>query len=451
MIEFLPLGGGGEIGANSYYVNIKGTGIILDCGMNPQKTGIESLPAFHLLQNKPVDYVLVSHAHQDHLNALPFLVKQFPYIKIITTPQTRAVAELTLHDSVSILRKQLTEDDPALYSHDEVDLLIKSIMYRSYGEIFELRGYNPSGRSFPSARFYNAGHIIGSASVLIEYDDEKLFYTGDINLNAQSLIPGAVLPKQKISTLILETTYGDTDSSAIDSWSKEAARFAVSANKILSNGGSILVPVFSLGKMQEILAVLHKLMIRNKLARTEIYAGGIAEKIIRIYDYNRYVVDYKDPEFILKDIPLNNLYCIGNTEDLFREPCIVLASSGMMVEGTASYNLGLSWLKQKKGAVFTVGYMEDNTPGYIIANAVKGDKIELAGTSIKVNCEIKRFRFPSHSKREDLLEIVDKLHPSNVILVHGSEAAVKWTGSEILKKHKHIKLYAAENKKTIYL
>lgn len=451
MIEFLPLGGGGEIGANSYYLNLNNTGIILDCGMNPQKKGLESLPAFDLLENKPVDYVLVSHAHQDHLNALPFLVQKFPYIKIITTPQTRAVAELTLHDSVSILRKQLMREDPALYSHEEVDLLIKSILYKQYGEEFELKGYSHSRKPYPTAIFYNAGHIIGSASILIEYDDQKLFYTGDINLNAQSLLPGAVLPKEKISTLILETTYGDTDSSTIDTWSKEAARFAAAANKILSNGGSILVPVFSLGKMQELLATLHKLMIRNKLARTEIYAGGVAEKIIRVYDYNRYVVDYKDPEFVLKDITINNLYSISNSKDLFQEPCIVLASSGMMVEGTASYNLAVSWLRQKKGAVFTVGYMEENTPGYLIANASKGDKIQLGGDTIKVNCDIKRFRFPSHSKREDLLEIVDKLKPANVILVHGSEGAIKWTGSEILKRHKHTKLYAAENGKAIYL
>ena len=105
MIKFLPLGGAGEIGANCYYLNIAGTGIILDCGMHPQKTGLDSLPHFSLIENQPVDFVLISHAHQDHLMSLPFLVKRHPYIKIITTRQTRELAELTLHNSVSIMKK----------------------------------------------------------------------------------------------------------------------------------------------------------------------------------------------------------------------------------------------------------------------------------------------------------------------------------------------------------
>ena len=142
MIQFLPLGGAGEIGANSYYLNINGIGIILDCGMHPQKTGWESLPKFNLLEAKPTDYVLISHAHQDHLNALPFLIKKFPHLKIITTPQTRAVAELTLHNAISILKRQVDESEFEIYSRDEVDLLIKSINYKSYNEKFTLSSLN---------------------------------------------------------------------------------------------------------------------------------------------------------------------------------------------------------------------------------------------------------------------------------------------------------------------
>ncbi len=86
MIEFLLIGGEDEIGANCYYLNVNGTGVILDCGMHPKKVGLEALPEFNLLKDKPIDYVLISHAHQDHLNALPFLIKEYPHIKIVTTP-----------------------------------------------------------------------------------------------------------------------------------------------------------------------------------------------------------------------------------------------------------------------------------------------------------------------------------------------------------------------------
>ena len=85
--------------------------------MHPRKKGLEALPNFGLLDDKPVDFVLISHAHQDHLNALPFLVKKLPHIKIITTPQTRALAELTLRNSISILKSQTTNTEIEIYSH----------------------------------------------------------------------------------------------------------------------------------------------------------------------------------------------------------------------------------------------------------------------------------------------------------------------------------------------
>ncbi|HEX7357949.1 MAG TPA: MBL fold metallo-hydrolase, partial [Ignavibacteriaceae bacterium] len=138
MISLLPIGGGNEIGANSYYINFNGNGIILDCGIHPQKTGFESLPNFDLLKDKPIDSCLISHAHQDHIGSLPFLVKNFPYVKIITTPQTRALAELTLHNSVSILKKEIESNGFEFYSHDEVDLLIKMIEYKEYQDKFEI-------------------------------------------------------------------------------------------------------------------------------------------------------------------------------------------------------------------------------------------------------------------------------------------------------------------------
>ena len=451
MINFVPLGGAGEIGANSYYINIAGTGIIIDCGMHPQKTGIEALPEFSLLENKDIDYVLISHAHQDHLSGLPFLIQRYPYIKIITTPQTRALAELTLHDAVSILSKQVTEDELKIYSHDEIDLLIQSIEYRAIGEEFELRGYNHKGSEPVRVTFLDAGHILGSASILIEHKGYKIFYTGDINLKAQSWMKGALFPKLKIDTLLLETTYGATDSSTLNTWKKEAERFASSVNKVINEGGSILIPVFSLGKMQELLKTIWQLMEKGGLVKTDIYTGGIARKICRAYDYNRYVVNSDDPEFELSDVPQKDLYDIENPEEFFKHPCIVLASSGMMIEGTASFKLAKSWLRHKSSAIFTVGYMEKDTPGFVISTSKRGMKIRLSDFSeeIEVKCEIKRFRFSAHSRREDLLKVVDKLNPDKVILVHGDPPAIDWIGASILKENKKRKVFAAEPGKEV--
>ena len=450
MFTLIPLGGAEEIGASCFYLNIEETGIILDCGMHPKKTGLDSLPEFDLIKDLHVDFVLISHAHQDHLGALPFLVKKHPYVRIITTPQTRAIAELTLHDSVSILKEQVREDEGIIfYSHEEIDLLIQSIEYKAYGDEFFLTGYKHKSSEPIKVTFFDAGHILGSAGIQLEFDNRKILYTGDINLSRQELLTGADLPKAKIDTLLLETTYGNTDSLQLRDWNDESEMFAKEANKIINNGGSILIPVFALGKSQEILAVTKELMQKKKLIETDIYTGGLGTKISRVYDYNRYVVKYSNPEFELSKVPQKNIYEIENYESLFKIPSIVLASSGMMLEKTISFQLGKYWLRRSNSAIFTVGFMEETTPGFKFANSLKGNTIQLTNNSelSEVKCIIKNFRFSSHSKREELLEVVKKLRPENVILIHGDPAATEWVRASILKNNQKIKVFITKKGK----
>ncbi|NNL22541.1 MAG: MBL fold metallo-hydrolase, partial [Ignavibacteriaceae bacterium] len=428
MIKFLPLGGAGEIGANCYYLNIEGLGIILDCGMHPQKNGFESLPYFDLLNNEPTDYVLISHAHQDHLNALPFLIKRFPFLKIITTPQTRAVAELTLHNAISILKRRIDDESFEVYTREEVDLLIKSIDYKAYNEKFILKSLNSNTEI--DAEFFDAGHIIGSAGILLNHKSKKIFFTGDINRSSQTLLKGAILPKEKIDILFTETTYGATNSSLSSEWHKETERFTSSINTVLNRGGSVLIPVFALGKLQEMLAAIWLQMQKNIVTKVDIYTGGIGNKINRIYDYNRFVINRNEQELILHDIPQKDLNKEEGLQKLFKYPSIVLASSGMIVEFTKSFELAKTFLLKKDFAIFTVGYMDPSTPGYIIANAKRGDKIQLTDIDkrLEVKCEIKNFKFSAHSNREGLLSIVDKLNPGEIILVHGDPDAIDWMG-----------------------
>ncbi len=454
MTTFLPLGGADDIGASCYYINIEDTGIILDCGTHPRKFGMSSLPEFDLIRDKNVDAALISHAHQDHIDGLPYLVQHHPYIRIVTTPQTRAVAELTLHNTVNILREQLKDETTIRpYTHEEIDLLIQSIEWRSYQETFVVNGYRHTSEHQVFASFHDAGHIIGSAGILVEHDNRKIFFTGDINLDRQMLTPGAVLPPTKVDTLVLECTHGSTDDNELPDREGEQLRFARSANKILERGGSILIPVFALGKLQEMLASIWTLMKKGTLANTDIYTGGVGRKISNVYDKNRFVVPYNDTELLLSDIPQNDLYEIEHLEDLLRRPSIVLASSGMIVENTMSFKLAQRFLSHAKSAIFTVGYMDPQTPGFRIRHSKKGDLIQLTNLSepVNVRCDIERFRFSAHSGREGLLTIVQRLRPATVILVHGEHQSIDWMGHAILQKFPTTKVHAAEIGKQIML
>jgi Cft2 family RNA processing exonuclease len=338
-----------------------------------------------------------------------------------------------------------------IYSHEEIDLLIQSIEYKSYGEEFFLSGYKHISSEEIKITFTDAGHIIGSAGILIEHEENSIFYTGDINLNHQELLTGAVLPEKNINTIIIETTYGSTDSTLLNNWKDEKERFAKEINKILNNDGSILIPVFSLGKTQEVLAIIHDLMKRNKIVTTDIYTGGISRKISRIYDYNRFVVNYSDPELELMNLPQKNIYEAEDPNEFFKAPSIVLASSGMMLEKTISYQLGKLWLNKKDSAIFTVGYMHEETPGKIFAEAKKGDLIKMNSFSnpVQIKCSIKNFRFTAHSKREELIKIVEKSGAENNILIHGDPPSINWVGETILKTYKSKKVFAAVKGKEI--
>jgi len=451
MIKFLPLGGADEVGASCFYLNIDGTGILLDSGIHPRKIGNNSLPKFELIENEPLDFLFISHAHQDHIGALPFLIKKFPHVKIYTTKQTLEIAKLTLHNTVRITNEQMTgTSDELLYNHDDIDLILRSITEVEYEEHLEIYGLRHSSNDNISVTFYDAGHILGSASILIEYQNRRILYTGDVKISPQTIMNGAILPDKPVDLLITESTYAATDSDKIGTVKTEGEKLIKEANKIILSGGSVLIPVFSLGKMQELLMFLHNQMRVGKLSETEIFTGGISRKIAHLYDTNRFLVNRKYDSVKLSEIEQLNYFDIVNPDYYKRHPSIVLASSGMMIENTMSNKLMKYWLHHKSFGIFIVGYMDLSTPGYQIAESNQGDEIEIGiDRKIKIRCSISRFHFPSHSTREELLMIAEALKPSRVILIHGEPEAKEWLGHHILKAGKNIKVHSAEVGKSI--
>ena len=331
-----------------------------------------------------------------------------------------------------------------MYDHDDIDLILRSAGEIEYEKMMEIIGLRHSTREAIQITFYDAGHILGAASILIEYKNKRIFYTGDIKLSPQTIMNGAVLPDKPVDILITESTYASTETEGIGTIKTEGDKLIAEANRIINGGGSVLIPVFSLGKMQELLMFLHSKMNRGKLTEVNIFTGGISRKFAHLYDLNRFLINRKFDKIKLSEIEQFNYFDVVNPDYYKRHPSIILASSGMMLENTMSNKLMKYWLHHKSFGIFIVGYMDPSTPGYKIAKSTQGEEIEIGmDKKVIIKCSVNRFHFPSHSTREELLEIAEKLKPSRVVLIHGEPEGKDWLGDQILKSNGNIRVHSA--------
>jgi Cft2 family RNA processing exonuclease len=441
MVTIIALGGGNEIGANSYYLNINGRGVLLDSGLHPRKRNWDALPDYNLIDNYPVDAAIISHAHLDHIGSLPYTLKRIPHLRPFLTAPTAYLGEIILRNSVALLAKESPSELP-IYDYDLLDMIFHTYKITKYHEEFPLIPFQYDKESKITCEFYEAGHILGATSSLIQVDDLKIFYTGDCCLRDQSLIPGSNFPKEKIDILLMESTNSLDDQNKSKSRKKIIEEFTKNITKILINSGSILIPAFALGKTQEMLTILWNLMIAGKIPTVDIYTGSMSKKISRIYDTFRFSTPRVNKEFELEKVPQKEFRDDILIDEYFKKPSILLAPSGMVEKDTFSYKIAKEFLKIRKNAIFFVGYLDPDSPGFTISRTKEGDPIRLPDDfeSIKVECTIKNFRFTSHAIKSDLINIAERLSPRHIFLIHGEYEGQKALSHEIGKLKKDIEV-----------
>ena len=422
-----------EIGANSYFLELKGRKIILDAGLHPKKYGEEALPQYRRVADGEVDAVVISHAHQDHIGSLPVLTRRQPQAKVFMTSATARLSEIMLHNSVNVMSRQRDELNLGgypLFTHREADQAKEVWQEVNLGQRWSIDGERLGTREAElSFEFFDAGHILGSVGTLFRVDGQKIFYTGDVNFLDQTLQSRAEFPEHPLDVLIIETTRGDRALKPNFSRSNEEDRFLSCLLEAFERGGSVLIPVFALGKTQEVLTMLHRFRSTGLLPETPTYIGGLSTKITIVHDQlasssrRRYqglqLLDTLSPfvlsgrEVATTQIQQNRLYAL---------------SSGMMTEKTLSNQMAGRFLDNPEQSIFFVGYADPDSPGGRLKAARDGDRIQLeeGGRSLPLLCAREEFDFSAHAPREFLMEYITKTRPKVVVLVHGDPPSLEW-------------------------
>ncbi|MEM1042843.1 MAG: MBL fold metallo-hydrolase [Bacteroidota bacterium] len=440
-MHYLALGSTDDIGASCHYLNLAGTGLVLDAGVDPEEDGVDSLPDLALIRDRmerPVDHVLVTHAHHDHLGALPVLVQHFPTVGVHMTKPTQMLAEVLLPSSARLQRRRLMEGSTTarpLFDADTVEALGYIYEGHNLDATFDLTGRR--GGEPVRGRFYHAGHVLGAAGVLLRVGDgeqrRRLFYTSDTHLRSQTIIPGGEYPEEPVDVLLLESTMGADEEAEQTTRREQEKLFGEAIARTLARGGTVLVPVFALGRAQEILALIDRYKRRGIVPdRTPVYTNGQMRAVADLYDRTRLASPRLNPDFEVFGVDQQRFpRSDERARQAIGEPSIHVTSSGMLFERTLSNKLAQRLVEDERHGIFFVGFSKEGSPGDRLQRAAaEGTEVVLDEGNGRapqpVRAEVGRFRFSGHSHRQDLIELVGRLRPKKIVLVHGETEAKRW-------------------------
>jgi len=437
-MRFTNLTRGAGIGSNCYRLDLDQDSVILDCGMHPEQVGHDSTPLLEELVGTTIRSTILTHAHQDHVGCLPLLQMQQQGMPVLMTAGTARIADVMLHNSVNVMlrqQEQLGLPDLQLFTHRSIELASRQWRNCPLERPFTLDGERTvEGSLEPTVSFHDAGHILGSVGVMIRAEGRKFFYTGDVNFEDQTIQTGAQFPEEEVDVLLMETTRGAAVVPSDFTRAKEEERFAAAVANALEEGASITIPVFALGKTQEVMALLWKMERERIIPPTPLFVGGLSSKITAIYDSMAARVPRNHPRLqLMTDVAP---YVAGGQEIQSLSPrkrAIYALSSGMMTEHTLSNIFARKVLPDPSQYLFFVGYSDPNSPAGIIRSAKQGSEIQLdeKGAPVPFNCHREEFIFSAHSRRESLLAYAIKVRPKTILLVHGDDGAIEWFQREL--------------------
>lgn len=404
-------GGAEEVGRSCVLIEKGKRNIMLDCGIKlGEKT---EYPLISDSELKRVQNIAITHAHLDHSGYLPHVYHKGSKPDIFLTKPTRDLMGVLLSDYCRIHK----EDSKQLFTQKDVDNVMKDTHMVEYHE--------PVKSSFEFT-FHPAGHIIGSTMVHIN-ENKGVLYTGDICSRKTKILEGCE-QNLKAETLIMETTYGGKDD-VIPSYKETAGKLVASINKTLDKGGYVIIPSFAVGRAQEILLILDDYMRSGALKKCKIYVEGMIGKALRIYRHNAIHASEELKKRILmsEDDPFKapsfHYSQTKTKEDVLKEPCIIVSTSGMLSGGPVLFYL-TKLGKDPKNKMIFVGYQAPGTLGRKIMEGQR--KIKIREKEIELKMQIDAVRISGHADFNELAQFVKGIKGlKKVFLMHGEKTDLK--------------------------
>lgn len=382
------LGGTRSIGKSAIVIKTSETTAILDYGV-----AVDDIPSFPMhIPPKDVDFIVVTHAHLDHSGAIPLFYVSRP-IPLYATAPTIDLMKILIKDFIRLSGYYLP------YEYIDMNTMLEHSRTAKYGEKFSIKGIQFT--------LLNAGHILGSAQVLIEAEGKRILYTGDINDVDTCLLEKFSKDYGPLDAIIIESTYADEDHPERSELEKE---FIENVLNIVEGGGRVLIPAFSVGRSQEILTVLSKWNFPYPIA-----VDGMAVDATQIF--LKYIDWLRDPELFKKAVEKANW--ISSWRDrrlLLKKNGVIIAPAGMLKGGTAVF-YAEKLAKSSSNAIYLVSYQIPGTPG---SELLEKGRFVIGGKVRKVKAEVKRFDFSSHIGMSGLKKFLSELDGNpTVYAVHG--------------------------------
>jgi len=440
---------GDDIGASAWLVEIDGHRILLDAGMHPRHEGRAALPLYDSVANLEVDAIALTHCHHDHCGSLPVALRYFPRARVLMTEPSYFIVERVLHNSVNVMKSQRAELGIAeypLFHHREIDEIAHLFQGYKYRREIEWAVPDYAGeRPLPTLEFFDAGHVLGSAGILIRGKKESLFYTGDICFDAQTLLAGARFDEISADVLLMETTRGNTPAQKEWSRTAETARLITHINDALGKNGSVLIPVFALGRTQEILALLALEMQTGRLPCRPVYIGGLGRVFTEIYDLEAHRIERQHPNLSLLEALNLAVLEKGDAERMnLAGGKLFVCTAGMMSEHTAAHDLAVRMAGDVRQSVFFVGYADPNSPGGRFKASQPGVPFSFSDSAGELTrrCAMETFDLTAHAQRDELVDFAFQVQPRVVVLGHGEPGARNWIVEQVQEQLPKISVHS---------